>query len=171
VFLWHKIKKKICSKSGNILLLKLYVFIIHFNIFHLYSHHKKYFSSLIYRIFSQNNICVQHHIYPKIYTLLFSSYRLLSVHIRINYKTGTSVGGFLQAYPAQSMVWNVPLLSLHEHKCHVSNTWITAWCLHANIIHTIACCSSVFPTVTLQQNYKDRWNQNKQTEVIITANG
>jgi hypothetical protein len=69
------------------------------------------------------------------------------------------------------MVLNVPLLSLDEHKCHVLSTWIAAWCLHASIIHMVlvASFSAVFPTVTLQQNYK--WNKNKQTEVIITENG
>lgn len=69
------------------------------------------------------------------------------------------------------MVLNVPLLSLHKHKCHVLSTWIAAWCLHADIIHMIACFSTVFPTVTLQQNYKERWNKNRQTEVIITETG
>lgn len=69
------------------------------------------------------------------------------------------------------MVLNVPLLSLHEHKCYVLSTWIAAWSLHADIIHVMACLSTVFHTVTLQQNYKERWNKNKQTEVITTESG
>jgi hypothetical protein len=32
----------------------------------------------------------------------------------------------------------------------------------------IACFSTIFPTVTLKEIYKERWNKNKETDVIIT---